>query len=114
MVKTYRPATTNESVLRRGDFIAPVLHEVGRHFGRDQRDPRRVVLLEPQLDGEVRRRPAHGADLTRVPDRDLRQVPHRHRAIMTFVPSPGRDSIWNSFESRLAPPSPRPNPEPLV
>ena len=28
MVKTYRPPTTNESVLRRGDFIAPVLHEI--------------------------------------------------------------------------------------
>ncbi len=28
MVKTYRPATPNESVLRRGDFIAPVLHEI--------------------------------------------------------------------------------------
>jgi MoxR-like ATPase len=27
-VKTYRPTTTNESVLRRGDFIAPVLHEI--------------------------------------------------------------------------------------
>jgi MoxR-like ATPase len=28
MVKTYRPPTTNESVLRRGDFIAPVINEV--------------------------------------------------------------------------------------
>src|ERR671931_1861258 len=27
-MKTYRPPTTNESVLRRGDFIAPVLHEI--------------------------------------------------------------------------------------
>jgi MoxR-like ATPase len=27
-VRTYRPTTTNESVLRRGDFIAPVLHEI--------------------------------------------------------------------------------------
>src|SRR5713226_496573 len=27
-MKTYRPQTTNESVLRRGDFIAPVLHEI--------------------------------------------------------------------------------------
>jgi len=27
-VKTYRPPTTNDTVLRRGDFIAPVLHEI--------------------------------------------------------------------------------------
>ena len=27
-MKTYRPPTSNEAVLRRGDFIAPVLHEV--------------------------------------------------------------------------------------
>ena len=28
MVKAYRPPSPNESVLRRGDFIAPVLHEI--------------------------------------------------------------------------------------
>src|SRR5687768_7352531 len=27
-MKTYRPPTSNEAVLRRGDFIAPVLHEI--------------------------------------------------------------------------------------
>ncbi len=27
-MKTYRPPTSNDSVLRRGDFIAPVLHEI--------------------------------------------------------------------------------------
>src|SRR3989475_11231775 len=27
-MKTYRPPTSNDAVLRRGDFIAPVLHEI--------------------------------------------------------------------------------------
>ncbi len=27
-MKTYRPPTSNDTVLRRGDFIAPVLHEI--------------------------------------------------------------------------------------
>jgi hypothetical protein len=37
-----------------------------------------------------------------------------HRTMVTRVPSPGREAISNSLESRLAPLSPLPNPAPVV
>src|SRR5215472_12299766 len=97
--------------------LAPlaVLHDVGCGLRGDHGDPTQRRLVEAELLCHSGRGATGLAGLRRVHRGNHGRLDHDvHRAMVTFVPSPGRDSMAYSLESRRAPPSPGPRPFPVV
>src|SRR3954453_6664324 len=72
-------------------------------------------LVEPKTSGKHHGGTArfpHGSGLGNTHGK--RFILQVHLAMVTRVPSPGLETISNSSETRLAPPSPSPRPPPVV
>src|SRR5262249_47504589 len=88
-----------------------MLDDVGRRLRGHDGNPTHGCLVEAELLRHGAGSPPSLAGLARVPHGNGRRIDHDvHRAMVTLVPSPGRDSMANSLERRRAPPSPRPRP----
>jgi len=93
---------------------APVLEQVGGQLGHHQREPALQRGIDARRVGQCCCPPPRFRDLARVRDPDIDRGGHFQRAMRMRVPLPGADSMANSLDSRLAPPSPRPSPPPVV
>ena len=96
-----------------------MLDQIGRQFGRDERDAPRLLVVQSRALGLFAGEAAGLADLAllRHAQRShgiLPAINQRQRASITFVPCPTADSTLNSLHSRFAPLSPSPSPDPVV
>ena len=91
-----------------------MLQQIGAGFGDDDRNPFGLSLVQADLFGHAAGDPAHFGRLASFFDGDPDGLGHAylHLRIETLVPSPIFDRISNSWERRLAPPSPSPMPCP--
>src|ERR1700757_650855 len=90
-----------------------MLHQIGRHFGRGQSDGARANLSQLHILGKFSGSPPGFPRLARFSNLDHHAL-YFQRVIVIRVPSPGRETMSNSFTRRFDPPRPRPNPEPVV
>jgi hypothetical protein len=67
-----------------------VLDQIGRRLGDDERDAARVGVTQSRRARQLAGQTARFADAAGVADLEA-TIDHFHRAIMIFVPSPGRD-----------------------
>ncbi len=89
-----------------------VFHQVRGKLGCDDPHASRSDLVEPEVAGDELGAPSRIGHLACL---DEGQRDHRdtHRAMVTRVPEPGRESMENSFDRRRAPLRPRPRPPPV-
>src|SRR5262249_49243730 len=94
---------------------AAVLEDIRADLGHHERDISGAGRVEAESFRELRGGAPSLGHLARVVDGEWpRRSDHFHRVIVTRVPSPGRDSMLNSLDRRLAPLSPSPRPPPVV
>src|SRR5262249_61202373 len=94
---------------------AAVLEAVRADLGHHERDVAGALRVEAESFRKLRRRATGRGDLAPVlDDQRPRRGDHFHRVIITRGPSPGRDSMLNSLDSRLSPLNPTPRPSPVV
>src|SRR5690606_34293680 len=83
----------------RDDAVARVLHDVRRKLARDDFAVAAIAFSEAQALGLLTRRPPDNGHAGPI-GHSNRHAAHFHRLTLTRVPSPGVDSISNSFMSR--------------
>src|SRR5579862_1619297 len=103
----------------RDERSAPrVLEDVAHGLGCDDRHGPGTRFPEAQALGHALQLAARGSHVARILDMDRDGLGDAQRGLhftmTTRVPFPGAESMWNSSESRLAPPNPRPRPLPVV
>src|SRR5579872_1187886 len=108
-------ARVNSSLKRLNDDVSSfgMLHQISGHFADRYGECSTTHFVQFQVFRAGQNLPAGIARLARFGNFN-QHLSYFQRVITTLVPSPTREEMSKSLTSRLAPPNPKPRPEPVV